>query len=150
MTITVKTFEELSKTELYDILRFRSEVFVLEQNCVYQDIDKKDLNALHIIGVEDSQIVAYARVMDAGVYFTEAAFGRVLVRENYRKLGYGHKITSASIAAIKEHFDADEIRISAQVYLITFYQSHGFETVGDRYLEEGIPHISMILKLRSE
>lgn len=150
MTIEVKTFDELSKIELYDILRLRSEVFVLEQHCVYQDMDKKDLKALHIIGTEDAQIVAYARVMDSGDYFSKAAFGRVLVRENYRKMGYGHKITSASIAAIKEHFDADEIRISAQVYLITFYQSHGFETVGDRYMEEGIPHISMILKLKSE
>lgn len=149
MTIEVKTFDELTKIELYEILRLRSEVFVLEQNCVYQDIDQKDLQALHIIGTKDSQIVAYARAMDSGIYFSEAAFGRVLVRENYRKMGYGHKITSASIAAIKEHFDADEIRISAQVYLITFYQSHGFQTIGNRYMEEGIPHISMLLSLKS-
>ena len=147
MEISVKSYQALSKDELYAILRIRTEVFVLEQHCVYQDLDGKDDKALHIIGMEDNMIVAYARCFPPGIYFKEAAIGRVLVRENYRKLGYGHKIVDASIDAIETHFNAKTIRISAQLYLVTFYELHGFKTVGNRYLEENIPHISMIRKV---
>lgn len=144
MEIEVKNFGELSTNELYDVLQLRSEVFVVEQDCVYQDIDGKDDRALHIMGWEDGNLVAYARCFEAGDYFDEASIGRILVRENYRKLGYGHVITKASIEAIKTNFKADKIKISAQVYLVIFYESHGFKTYGDRYLEDGIPHIAMI------
>ncbi|MCB0454803.1 MAG: GNAT family N-acetyltransferase [Flavobacteriaceae bacterium] len=144
MKIEVKNFGELSTKELYDVLQLRSEVFVVEQNCVYQDIDGKDERALHIMGWEDGNLVAYARCFQAGDYFDDASIGRVLVRENYRKLGYGHTITKASIEAIKTNYKADKIKISAQVYLVIFYESHGFKTYGDRYLEDGIPHIAMV------
>ncbi|WP_310994265.1 GNAT family N-acetyltransferase [Aequorivita marina] len=144
MEIKVKTFAEVTKKELYDLLQLRSDVFVVEQDCVYQDIDGKDERALHVLGVEDEKIVAYARCFESGDYFDHAAIGRILVRENYRKLGYGHKITAASIDAIKSKYKADTIKISAQVYLITFYESHGFKTTGNRYLEDGIPHIAMV------
>lgn len=144
MEIEVKSFDELSKRELYSILQLRSEVFVIEQDCIYQDIDGKDDRALHILGLEDGKLVAYARCFQAGDYFDEAAIGRILVRENYRKLGYGHKITNASIHAIKTKYKADKIKISAQIYLVIFYESHGFKTKGDRYMEDGIPHIRMI------
>ena len=144
MKIEVKNFGELSTKELYDVLQLRSEVFVVEQNCVYQDIDGKDERALHIMGWEDGNLVAYTRCFRAGDYFDDASIGRVLVRENYRKLGYGHAITKASIEAIKTNYKADKIKISAQVYLVIFYESHGFKTYGDRYLEDGIPHIAMV------
>lgn len=144
MEIEVKSFEELSRKELYDLLQLRSEVFVVEQDCVYQDIDGKDECALHILGWEDNRLVAYARCFQAGDYFDQAAIGRILVRENYRKLGYGHQITAAAIKAIKSKFKADTIKISAQTYLVIFYESHGFKTTGSRYLEDGIPHIAMI------
>ncbi len=144
MQITVKTFQELSIGELYEILRLRSEVFVVEQDCVYQDIDGKDDRALHVLGWEDDILVAYARCFSAGDYFDDASLGRVMVRENYRKLGYGHTITKTAIKAIETHFKADKIKISAQVYLVIFYESHGFKTIGDRYMEDGIPHIAMI------
>ena len=144
LKIIIKTFQELNTRELYDLLQLRSEVFVVEQDCVYQDIDGKDDRALHIMGWEDGNLVAYARCFEAGDYFDEASIGRILVRENYRKLGYGHVITKASIEAIKTNFKADKIKISAQVYLVIFYESHGFKTYGDRYLEDGIPHIAMI------
>ena len=144
MEIEVKSFEELSKKELHDLLQLRSEVFVVEQDCVYPDIDGKDERALHILGWEDEKIVAYARCFQAGDYFDQAAIGRILVRENYRKLGYGHQITKASIKAIKTKYKADTIKISAQTYLVIFYESHGFKTKGDRYMEDGIPHIAMI------
>ncbi|QAA82284.1 GNAT family N-acetyltransferase [Aequorivita sp. H23M31] len=144
MDVTVKNFTELSKEELYELLRLRSEVFVVEQDCVYPDIDGKDEVALHILGWEDGILVAYARCFKAGDYFDQAAIGRVLVRENYRKLGYGHKITTAAIRAINLKFKADSIKISAQTYLVTFYENHGFKTVGNRYSEDGIPHIAMV------
>lgn len=147
MEIEVKTFDELSTNELYEILQLRSEVFVVEQDCVYQDVDGKDDRALHILGMEDGKLVAYARCFQPGDYFDEASFGRVLVRENYRKLGYGHEITKASINAIKTKYKADKIKISAQTYLVIFYESHGFKPVGDRYLEDGIPHIAMVKTL---
>lgn len=144
MEIIAKSFEELTKQELYSLLRLRSEVFVVEQDCVYQDIDKKDEKALHIMGMEDGILVAYARCFQAGDYFDKASIGRVLVRENYRKLGYGHQITKAAIKAVTTKFKADTIKISAQIYLVIFYESHGFKTVGDRYMEDGIPHIAMV------
>ncbi|WP_026451848.1 GNAT family N-acetyltransferase [Aequorivita capsosiphonis] len=144
MEIEVKSFDELSKKELYELLKLRSEVFIVEQDCVYNDIDGKDERALHVLGREDGILVGYARCFQAGDYFNEAAIGRILVRENYRKLGYGHQITKASIQAIKTKYKADKIKISAQTYLVIFYESHGFKTKGDRYLEDGIPHIAMV------
>lgn len=147
MEIQVKTFEELTKEELYSILQLRSEVFVMEQNCVYQDIDGKDGRALHVLGWDEGRIMAYARCFQSGDYFEEASIGRILVQENYRRLGHGHEITKASIRAIKSKYKADTIKISAQTYLVIFYESHGFKTVGDRYLEDGIPHVAMIKAL---
>lgn len=144
MEIDIRNFDELNTKQLYEMLQLRSEVFVVEQDCVYQDIDGKDERALHILGWENGILVAYTRCFRAGDYFDEAAIGRIVVRENYRKLGYGHQITNASIEAIKTHYNADTIKISAQVYLVIFYESHGFKTFGDRYLEDGIPHIAMV------
>lgn len=144
MEIEVKNYDELSKKELYDLLQLRSEVFVVEQDCVYTDIDGKDERALHVLGWEDEKLVAYARCFKPGDYFDQAAIGRILVRENYRKMGYGHLITKAAIKAIKTKYKADKIKISAQTYLVIFYESHGFKTKGDRYMEDGIPHIAMI------
>ena len=144
MEILIKNFEELSLTQLYDILQLRSEVFVVEQDCVYQDIDGKDQKALHILGYRDEVLVAYTRCFDKGYYFEEAAIGRVIVKENYRKYGYGHEILKSSINAIKERFKTEKIKLSAQQYLIEFYKAHGFKTTGEGYLEDGIPHIAML------
>ncbi len=144
MELFVKTFEELSLDELYAILQLRSEVFVVEQDCVYQDVDNKDMKALHVMGWEDGILVAYARGFEAGIYFDEGALGRVIVRENYRKLGYGHIITDATIEALEKRYQKGPIKISAQVYLVIFYEQHGFKTIGSRYLEDGIPHIAMV------
>ncbi|HEY9185512.1 MAG TPA: GNAT family N-acetyltransferase [Salegentibacter sp.] len=144
MKILIKTFKELSLDQLYQILQLRSEVFVVEQNCVYQDIDGKDGEALHILGYKDEILVAYTRCFEQGLYFEEAAIGRVIVKENYRKYGFGHEILEASIKAIKERFKTTRIKLSAQQYLIEFYESHGFATTGEGYLEDGIPHIAML------
>lgn len=144
MDIKVKHFEELTINELYDILQLRSEVFVVEQNCVYQDIDGKDRKALHIIGFVKNEIVAYTRCFGPGYYFKEAAIGRVIVSQNYRKHNYGHDIMNASIEAIEKEYQTKTIKLSAQTYLIAFYEAHGFHAQGDGYLEDGIPHIEMI------
>ena len=144
MQIIVKTFSELNTNELYDILQLRSEVFVVEQDCVYQDIDGKDQKALHIIGKKEGKIIAYTRCFDAGDYFEKASIGRVVVDTSQRKYKYGHDIMKASIEAIKNKYQTNTIKVSAQVYLTKFYNSHDFYQVGEGYLEDGIPHISMV------
>jgi len=144
LDISIKTFEQLSLEELYFILQLRSEVFVVEQDCVYQDIDAKDQYALHIIGKKDTKIIAYTRVFKGGDYFKEASIGRVVVSLKDRHLNYGQQIMEASIVAIKNNYDTSEIKISAQKYLENFYNNLGFKTIGDPYLEDGIPHIAML------
>ena len=144
LKIEIKTFTELSTQELYKLLQLRSEVFVVEQDCVYQDIDGKDQKALHILGYNDENLVAYTRIFEAGFYFEETSIGRVLVRFNERKFKYGYTIMEASIDAIKTHYNETKIRISAQSYLKKFYNNLGFNEIGEEYLEDGIPHINMI------
>lgn len=144
LDISIKTFEQLSLEELYFILQLRSEVFVVEQDCIYQDIDAKDQYALHIIGKKDTKIIAYTRVFKGGDYFKEASIGRVVVSLKDRHLNYGQQIMEASIVAIKNNYDTSEIKISAQKYLENFYNNLGFKTIGDPYLEDGIPHIAML------
>lgn len=145
MKISIKTFDELDIYQLHDMLQLRSEVFVVEQDCVYQDIDGKDAKALHIIGVKAGKTVAYTRCFAPGIYFDEAAIGRVVVAKDERKYGYGHDIMKASIKAIESHYGIKKIKLSAQTYLIKFYKTHGFKTIGEEYLEDGIPHIAMII-----
>ncbi len=143
MNFITKSFQELTITELYKILQLRSEVFVVEQDCVYQDIDFKDQKSLHVFGLKDDQIIAYTRIFKPGDYFENASIGRVVVDKEERKFGYGHEVMKASIEKIKYYFNVDDITISAQVYLKKFYESHGFKQVGESYLEDGIPHIRM-------
>ena len=143
MNTLVKSFSELNTTELYSILQLRSEVFVVEQDCVYQDIDFKDQKALHVLGYKNDVLIAYTRIFKPEDYFNNSSIGRVLVKETERKFNYGHQIMKASIKAIKEYYKVDKITISAQKYLKKFYESHGFYQVNDEYLEDGIPHIRM-------
>tara|TARA_R110001583_G_scaffold153564_1_gene305281 strand:- start:12 stop:452 length:441 start_codon:yes stop_codon:yes gene_type:complete len=144
MEFLVKNFSELNTSELYKILQLRSEVFVVEQDCVYQDLDFKDQKAVHVIGIKNDKIIAYTRIFKPGDYFKEASIGRVIVDAKERKFGYGHDLMKASIKVIQEKFNTLKITISAQVYLKNFYESHGFKKVGDEYLEDGIPHIEML------
>lgn len=144
LEIKTKTFQELNTKELYDLLQLRSEVFVVEQDCVYQDIDGKDQKALHVLGYRDRKLVAYTRIFKPGDYFDEASIGRVVVRENARQYKYGYDIMTASIQAIKDYYNESKIRISAQIYLKRFYNNLNFKEVGEEYLEDGIPHINMI------
>lgn len=144
LEIKTKRFSELSTQELYDILQLRAEVFVVEQDCVYQDVDAKDQKALHILGFEAEKLVAYARVFKPGDYFKDASIGRVVVLKEARKFKYGYDIMTAAIEAIQVYFKVTRIHISAQTYLKRFYNNLGFVEVGEGYLEDGIPHISML------
>ena len=144
MDIIVKSFEELNLHELYQLLRLRSEVFVVEQDCVYQDVDGKDEKALHVLGFEKDKLVAYTRIFPPGVYFSEAAIGRVVVDQKMRKNALGHEILKASIEAVEKRFNTRKIKLSAQTYLTKFYEQHGFHQTGEGYLEDGIPHIAML------
>jgi len=147
MNIEIKTFKELDTSTLYDILQLRSRVFVVEQNCVYQDIDGRDKEALHIIYKQEDKLVAYTRCFAPGVYFKEASIGRVVVTPKERNNNYGHQIMKTSVAAILTHYNTQKIKLSAQKYLENFYNSHGFFKIGEGYLEDGIPHISMVNKI---
>lgn len=146
MKFIVKTFKELTILELYEILQLRSEVFVVEQNCVYQDLDGKDQKALHVLGIKKGIIMAYARLFDSGEYFETPSIGRVVVKHSERSYGYGHCLIKSSIQAIFDNYNKNKITISAQKYLVKFYESHGFQKVGKTYLEDGILHIKMIIK----
>lgn len=144
LTIKTKTFQQLSTDELYAILQLRSEIFVVEQDCVYQDLDYKDQKALHVLGLKDKKLVAYTRLFKPGDYFEYASIGRVVVGKNERKHRYGYDIMNASIEAVKNYYNTSTIKISAQVYLNRFYTDLGFKAVGEEYLEDGIPHVGMI------
>ena len=139
----IKPFKALSVSEMYSFLQLRSQAFVVEQNCVYQDIDGKDYKALHLMGEYDGKIVAYCRLFKSGDYFQEASIGRVVIDANYRDKKWGHEMMKQAIAGIETHFKETKIIISAQLYLQKFYESHGFVQTSEMYLEDDIPHIEM-------
>lgn len=139
----IKSFENLSVHELYDILRLRSEIFVVEQSCVYLDSDGKDKLALHLLGEFEGKIVAYSRLFKPGISFDNASIGRVVVDANYRDRKWGHNLMREAIAGIKNHFGENKITIGAQLYLKKFYEAHGFVQTSEMYLEDDIPHIEM-------
>jgi ElaA protein len=144
LRIKVKYFNELNIDELYDLLQLRSEVFVVEQECAYQDIDGKDQKALHVLGYKEEELIAYTRIFEPGYYFNEAAIGRVVVTKKERDQDLGYVIMNASIQAVQEYYNTSKIKLSAQTYLKQFYNNLGFKEVGEEYLEDGILHIEML------
>lgn len=145
MDLVIKRFEELTTEELYEILKVRAEVFIVEQNCVYQDIDGKDKHAYHVFLKDDTGIQAYLRVIEKGVSFKEVSIGRVLTLK--RGIGLGRQILLEGIKVAKEKLNADSIRIEAQTYAKGFYEQAGFRQVSEEFLEDGIPHIQMLLEV---
>lgn len=137
-------FEDLRVGELYEALRLRSEVFVVEQACLFQDMDGADPKAMHLLGVQHGQLQAYARCFEAGVKFPEASFGRVLTRQSARGHGLGHVLIEQAISAISQVWGPQAIRIGAQMQLADFYAKHGFADTGTHYLEDGIAHLEML------
>ena len=143
---TFKKFDDLTPSELYAIIKLRNEVFVVEQNCVYQDADDKDQKGFHFMGWDNQTLVAYTRIIPKGIsYIDHASIGRVVTAPQYRRIGAGRKLMELSIAKTLEVFKCTSIKIGAQLYLKKFYQSLGFVQCSDAYLEDNIPHISMLL-----
>ncbi len=140
-----KKFDELVAAELYAIIQLRNEVFVVEQNCVYQDADDKDQKSYHLAGWDGEILVAYTRIIPPGISYTQASIGRVVTSTKYRKTGVGKILMQESISKAFNLFNCTEIKIGAQVYLTKFYESLGFFKTGNEYLEDGIPHIEMTL-----
>ncbi|MEK9612640.1 MAG: GNAT family N-acetyltransferase [Flavobacteriaceae bacterium] len=142
----LKNFNELNLLELHDLFALRSKVFVVEQDCVYLDVDGKDQQAKHILGFESGKLVAYARIFEKGITYSEyASIGRVVVSESHRSQNIGHQLITYSIQCIDHDEKESSIKISAQAHLEEFYNQHGFQKVGKQYLEDGIPHIAMVI-----
>ena len=142
-----KTFDELTSIELHDMYALRSEVFVVEQDCVYQDIDGNDPKAIHVLGSIEGEIVAYARVLAQGVSYADySSIGRIVVSPAYRAQKLGHELVYFAIKTTQKEYSNSPIKISAQAHLEKFYEVHQFKATGEAYLEDGIPHIGMLLK----
>lgn len=139
-----KSFNELSPQELYAIMHLRSEVFVVEQNCPYLDPDGKDLQSWHLMGWDGDKLVAYSRLLPAGLAFDEISIGRVVSSPAYRGTGAGKELMNNAISTAYQLFGHQPIRIGAQLYLQKFYESLGFVQVSEMYLEDDIPHIEMV------
>jgi ElaA protein len=142
----LKPFAELTPFELYCILQLRNEVFIVEQNCPYQDLDNKDLKSWHLMALDDDKLVAYSRLLAPGISYSESSIGRIVSSPSVRKTGMGKKLVDESIVQIKRLFKTDNIRIGAQYYLKSFYESFGFVQDSEIYLEDNIPHIIMLRK----
>jgi ElaA protein len=140
-----KLFNELSPDELYAIIRLRNEVFVVEQNCVFQDADNKDQSSYHVMGWKENELLAYSRLVPAGISYSEPSIGRVVTSPTVRSLGLGKKLMEHSIYLLHSKWGKLNIKIGAQLYLEHFYNSLGFQRTSEIYMEDGIEHIEMQL-----
>ncbi|GAB5556048.1 MAG: GNAT family N-acetyltransferase [Schleiferiaceae bacterium] len=145
MIWAVKSFDELTKEELYKIIRLRIEVFSVEQNCPYQDLDNFDQKAIHIMAWDGENLVAYSRVAMPGIIYEEACIGRVITAQSQRGKGLGKEIMERSIGFL-ENKNAMTIKIMAQTYLLDFYQNLGFVITSEEFLEDDLPHHYMVRK----
>ena len=144
MKLICKHFNDLTAKELYEILRLRVDVFVVEQKCPYPEVDGKDLDAWHLWFEDEDGIAGYLRLLAPGVSFKEASIGRVIAKK--RRCGIGSKLMQAGIEKMKEIYEDIDIRIEAQVYAREFYEKAGFVKVSEEFLDDGIPHIEMLRK----
>ncbi|MCC3217305.1 GNAT family N-acetyltransferase [Chryseobacterium sp. X308] len=142
----IKTFDEFTVPELYAVLKARIDVFVIEQNCPYPDLDNYDQKAVHIWAEEEGQVLAYCRIFDKGIKYNETSIGRVLTTELARGKSLGKQLIQYAVETIENRFHTSEIKISAQDYLLRFYSGFGFVDTGKKYLEDDIPHTEMIRK----
>ena len=141
-----RSFNSISKDELYDVLSLRQRVFIIEQDCFYEDLDYSDQDANHLLLYKDNKLIAYSRVFPPGIKYDAASIGRIVTDLDYRGKGYGKIITQESIQFLKNNFPESDISISAQYRLVDFYENLGFEREGNVYLEDDIDHIKMTLK----
>ena len=145
LTYTLKSFSDLTPFELYAILQLRNEVFAVEQNCVYPDMDNKDQLSFHLMGQAEGKLLAYTRLIPPGIAYKEPSIGRVVTSLKIRRSGEGRILMERSIALLREKYPNEPIRIGAQLYLLKFYSSLGFSACSPVYLEDGIEHVEMLL-----
>ena len=144
----IEEFGDLSKLEVYHMLALRESIFVVEQDCPYQEIDGQDPNCLHLIGkTREGDIIATARIVPAGVIYSNCSIGRVAVHKGWRGKGLGHEVMNRCHQFVREQFGPVKVKIAAQQYLEKFYQEHGYETQGEPYIWDGISHVDMTLQL---
>lgn len=141
----IKSFEQLNNLHLYKILQLRINVFMLEQNCLYPECDDKDIYSYHIFGIDENEVIAYARLIPPAISYPEASIGRVIVAESHRGKKIGELLMQRAIDSLDNDYPSTNIRISAQTHLQGFYQKLGFHSIGEPYLEDNIPHIEMLL-----
>lgn len=146
MNWKLKRFEELEAKEVYQILQMRSEVFVVEQQCPYQDCDGKDEKAYHLYLQDHGRIIAYLRILEKGVSYDEISIGRVLVHKDHRGKGIAREMMLKAMDFIESDLREQEIKIQAQSYLLSFYRSLGFREISEEYLEDNIPHRDMLYR----
>ncbi|MBN4062152.1 MAG: GNAT family N-acetyltransferase [Flavobacteriales bacterium] len=140
-----KKYADLSLDELYELLALRTNVFVVEQNCPYQELDGKDKTAFHLMGFdENGLLLAYTRILPAGVYYKGPSIGRIVVSHKMRRHGLGNEMMRQALEFAEKEFGKAALRISAQEHLQSYYQNWGFKTVSEPYLEDGIPHLEMV------
>jgi ElaA protein len=147
MSWHLKNFDELTNSELYSILKERTLVFVVEQNCPYLEVDGKDPSSYHLFKEDNGVIVAYLRILPAGVSYEECSIGRVLVKKEYRGQGLAYELVKKGLDFIHNELKETTVKIQAQEYLRTFYSSFGFQAISETYLEDNIPHIDMLLQV---
>ena len=147
MKCKLKEFKELTTEELYEILKLRAEVFVVEQNCPYQDLDDKDQSSYHLFLEDNGQIIAVLRILPENIAYKEMAIGRLIVKKSYRGKGISRKMMARAMEFITEDLGKEKIRLSGQAYLSDFYQSLGFEKVSEMYLEDGIEHFEFLYEI---
>lgn len=142
----IKSFEEITTSELYEIIKARVDIFVVEQNCPYPDLDGYDQKAIHLWAEQDNTVLAYCRIFDREIKYNETSIGRVLTSEKGRGKNLGKQLIKYAVETIENRFKTSEVRISAQDYLLKFYSDFGFQDTGKKYLEDNIPHTEMFRK----
>jgi ElaA protein len=150
MQWTNHKFEELSGHEVYEMLKLRVDVFIVEQNCAYHEVDGYDYDAIHLFCTDKEGLAAYARLLPAGVKYLEPSIGRVIIRENSRGTGLAHNLMERSVDYMKTHWKPTRIRLQAQHQLVRFYGKHGFKAISEPYADGGIPHVDMILTIEDK
>ena len=144
----VKSFQELSLEEFHDIIALRIQIFIIEQNCPYQEVDGKDKLAHHLFFKNEmDEIIAVTRILPQGISYAEVAIGRVVVHEDYRGTGLGNQLMSDSMNFVRDKYGEVPVRLSAQKHLENYYGNHGFKSTGKEYLEDGIPHVEMLYNI---
>jgi ElaA protein len=145
-----QTFNDINGNDLYEMLKLRVDVFIVEQNCSYSELDDYDQDSIHISCRDESGIIAYARLLPAGVKYDEASIGRVIIRADKRGTGLAHKLMENCKEYMIENWAPHKIRLQAQCHLEKFYGAHGFDAISEPYMDDQIPHIDMILQLKGQ